>query len=668
MPLPLSDMSPHEAVHLSAFVAPPTQVIVQGTAPPVIDKIDRRSYDVKTDPDANVGVVAKLLGKLPAVTVTPDDQVALRGNSAVTVMVDGKVPAQGNDVIKSLPAADVDRIEVMTNPSAQYAPDGTAGIINIVTKKKHLAGLSGNMNGDINTFGQANAAVSANWVTSRWTLGGGLNASQYPGHGSSRSRQETRQDLLAAFDGVDQVSIFDTLSDDRQANASVAYKLTDQAGLSLRGQYGAYDSRNDSVTTYRSASGGDDFTEAVTSNFHTTFSDLDAGYDYRGKDHGDHLAVDIELKAYGNASVSRYSDPGPDPFAYSRGTYAKGWEDVVKADFDRPIGDDVLLTAGAVWDRTWRRSVQTYRGDPGDTDYSFTGTQTVSATYVTVQAPLGTWTLLPGLRVEAGHLDLPAGVTVDDVQYYPSLHLSHDLGKRSKLKLSYSRRVDRLPIDAYDPELQFSDSRTAFAGNPHLHMPTTDSFEAGVTYDTRDVSYGATLYYRVGRDTIATYTRQIAHNLLLSSLTNSDVIRSGGLEVDLSGPVSKHVKYSFNGNIYYGDRPVLAGGDGARSGQVNGSGNAMVEYDGDGGDQVQLNLSWYSRTPILFGYVSGFYETDLTWQHPLTKKLSVVVAARDLFNNASSGTVIDTGVLRQTFSSKPHDQAIKVSLAYKLGG
>ena len=651
----------------------PTQVTVKGDKPAVVDKIDRRTYDMKDDPDANTGVVAKLLGKLPSVTVTADDHVSLRGNAGVIIMVDGKIPPEGNDVIKSLPAADVDHIEIMTNPSAQYAPDGTAGIINIITRKRHKVGMSGNISGDIDTFGRGNLAFSANLATGRWTFGGGLSGGHYPGHGTRYDHQEVRADLLMPFALQDQVAHYVIRADNYQTNLSAGYKLSDKANLTLKGQYGDYEGGTDSVAqfTYGLAPGGLD--ETFNSEFSNRYGNIDAIYDFSGEEHGRHFTLDLGHQFYDSTNFTDYLDMPLGINAamiapYSRGTATKGTEDSLKGDYERSYDNDTLLTAGVSLDRSVSRDSQDYTvGGFAISDSEFNGARDVAAVYATYQVPWGKWTVLPGLRIEQQHLTLPGAVSVDDAFLYPSLHLSRSLSDKTKAKLSYSRRVDRPGLNAYDGTLQYADARTAFAGNPDLKPVITDSYEASWDYYNKDVSYDVTLNYKVASDNISIFTQQTPDGILLTTIDNFGQSRSGGLEFSLRGPLWKHVKYSFNGNAYYTEAPFLDGVEQRIRGQVTGFANGTLEYDTDDGDQIQLHLSWYSRSPTYQGYFTGSYQADLVWQHPLTKDLSLVLSAEDLLNSTGTRNVIDTGTLRDISFSKPNSQALKVALSYKFG-
>ena len=136
---------------------------------PAGGRIDRRAYDVSHDPDAATGTGADILNKLPSVQVAPSGAVSLRGDSRVVVLVDGKYPANGNAAIQNMPASGIERIEVMTTPSAQYAADAPGGIINIITRKRAHLGVSGEVSTRLSNLGDnLHAAVTAS--KGPWTL------------------------------------------------------------------------------------------------------------------------------------------------------------------------------------------------------------------------------------------------------------------------------------------------------------------------------------------------------------------------------------------------------------------------------------------------------------------------------------------------------------------
>jgi outer membrane receptor for ferrienterochelin and colicin len=143
----------------------PTDIVVTGERPAATSSIDRKSYSVGHDLQAGSGSVADILRNLPSVDVDAQGNVSLRGDQNVQILIDGKPSTSMNganraETIQQLPASSIDRIEVMTNPSAQYKPDGSSGLINIITKRSRKPGRSGTAQASVGTNGRFNLGVT----------------------------------------------------------------------------------------------------------------------------------------------------------------------------------------------------------------------------------------------------------------------------------------------------------------------------------------------------------------------------------------------------------------------------------------------------------------------------------------------------------------------------
>ena len=148
----------------------PLDVIeVVATRPGQAQKIDRRTYRVKQNPQSAQFNGIQLLRGLPAVIITPDDQILLLGAAGVTILVDER-PVFGDPIqyLRTLHGSDIERIEVMTNPSAQYAA-GTGGVINIVLRKKQEDGVSGSANAEGSSRGRIEGGATIKKKQGKWT-------------------------------------------------------------------------------------------------------------------------------------------------------------------------------------------------------------------------------------------------------------------------------------------------------------------------------------------------------------------------------------------------------------------------------------------------------------------------------------------------------------------
>ena len=649
-------------------------VVVTAKRAEVVDKIDRRSYDVRSDPQAKTAVLADVLKKIPSVTVSPDDGVELRGQSGVTILIDGKPSTEG-DPVRTMSAARVTRVEVITNPSAQFSPDGTGGIINIITDKRRIMGLSGNLSAGIDSFGNREENASLSLTRGKWTLSGGGFAEQgeYPYHGGAHQ---------VAYDANGAAIVQDSDTRGRSVSRfanfylSVARKMSDKATLTVGWQHGDGPSRNDSVTRYVTPSG--DFSEA-SSRRETMHNDgLSANYVYDDEARAEKLTLNANVykNLFGAVTVLQDLDAGGTATsAYTTSQRPDMRGTGLSAEYERTI-DKRILIAGASFGRDDSdiRDVYTNLSGAGpqavDISTHFRGRDDISALYATYQFPVGTWTLLPGLRAENEAVTLPGRLSRNIVTLYPTLHLSRDFGPKRQLKLSYSRRTQRPNVQMYDPTPVYSGAKNAWAGNPDIRAVMTDAWEASYDVTGKTTGYTTTVYYRVNHGDWSPFSRLQSDGVLVNTTVNAGRDSSGGAEFTVRGPLAPKWKYMVNADVFYDE---IQSDGGARHGAWTSFGNANLQYDAAkrgelDGDQYQVSVQWRGKKQILQGYNTATSEVDLNYRHALNRKLAVVVSVYDLFNSAYGTQIIDTPTLKVTPIQHPRGATLKVALAYAFGG
>ncbi len=650
-----------------------TTVVVQGQRNDVSDRIDRRVYNIKDDPDSQAGTAGDVLDKLPSVTVTPSGGVALRGDSSVTILIDGKAPVNGNNFTKTLAAADIDRIEVITNPSAQYDAEGTGGIINIITKKRHPFGLSGNFTVRGSSLDQDGTNGSLSLTQGPWSITGRLNGGYFPGvFGSSSS--ETFPDTVTSqsHDHFD--------STYGGGELEVSRKVGDDQTVTLNGSSYPNWSRVREQDTYQSASRA--YTTQSRSAARNLYDREEFIYDLNDDKTGRHFTLDGTFGQFDSRNnlqtTETYTAPTVGQAIYGTRTHRWGPDDDLKADYESHPSTGHILTTGMEWTRNGSNEDDLY-SDSGTiagphangSSHLFEGTRDVTAAYVTYQHTLfAGWTMLPGLRAEYETLDIQSlGLTArpHDLRFYPTLHLSHALGK-GKIKLSYSRRVDRPAVSQYDPARIFQTAVYASQGNPNLKAPQTDSYELGYEYSEGKVSYDATLYYRAETNLVSDFVQDLGNGVTLDSQINSGHSQNAGSDFTVKTPVSKHWKVSFNMDLFYTEVPLISGTGNATQGTVSYSSNSSLEYDTDKGDQVQASLGITGRQLTAQGYYAPTSHLDFVFKHNLTKKLALVVNVNDTLNGMKWEQVYNTASLRSRTVTPPNDRMIRISLTRTFGG
>ncbi len=404
--------------------------------------------------------------------------------------------------------------------------------------------------------------------------------------------------------------------------------------------------------------------------------DVEGVYDFNDDKTGAHLTLDADHTDYDNPTHNDETDTYTDGEAlYGVHRDVRGPEDNFKGDYERDFPSGQELTAGIELDQRTTyidRTVYSVGSIPGPEangfSHAFVGQRFIYAAYATYQFPVGQWTVLPGLRVEQQRQDVAAdGVSDSDnrVQLYPSLHLSRPLSKTAKLKLSYSRRVQRPDIADYDPGVSAATPLLIQTGNPLLKPSDIDSWEAGYADTTRNRTTDVTLFYRVAHDLENEEHVAEASGLVLLRPVSAGQASYGGLDLTRKAPLVAHWKYTLNATLSRALVPQVTGGDRAYVGYT---GNGILEYDAMHGDQWQMTVGVTGRTYVIDGYRGATSHVDLTWQHPLNRKVSLVVSASDLFRGNRTLAVVDTPAIHSRMLTRPVDQVLRVALSWKFGG
>ena len=201
-------------------------------------KIDKKIVNVSQDINAVSGSAVDVLENVPSVSVDIDGNVSLRGSSKFTVLIDGRPSViQGADALEQIPASTIKNIEIITNPSAKYDPDGMAGILNIITKKNMLNGLSGIVNASIGNNNKYKTDMLLSYRTSKFTIFGGFDYNNFNSPGNLISEQE-----IYSTDTIEHTNIKGDRNRNRYGHKikfGIDYSIKRKTIISLSGNFGA---------------------------------------------------------------------------------------------------------------------------------------------------------------------------------------------------------------------------------------------------------------------------------------------------------------------------------------------------------------------------------------------------------------------------------------------
>jgi outer membrane receptor protein involved in Fe transport len=670
------------------------EIVVTGQAPAVQTSIDRRSYSVATDLQAQTGSIGDALRNVPSVEVDVQGNVSLRGDPNVVIMIDGKPSGQfrgenKGEALQQLPADRIERVEVITNPSAEFRADGSAGIINLVTKKAKGAGQTGSARLTVGAAHRLTAAVSRGYNGKDLSLSGDAF---YRHDTTKQVSEETRSRLdpaAAAFADTEQGIFTHVNVDLGSLRGSVDYDVDDRTRLSdeARGQYTdfALQALND---TQRYDAGGvliQAFDRPIRVQSQRGAGELTGTLRRRFDGEGHELALSANYEATEDdrtrtgVNINRVP-VRPDVFDRQH-VLTSLRQAEIKGDYVRPMADGAKLKAGFAvqWDDNSydNRGFQGLSAPASIPDPTLTNLfkfrQQLSAAYVTYERPLGDVTVLAGLRLEDARLDLNQATVGqkaenDYFRAYPSLHLSWKLTDTQQLTASYSHRVQRPQPDEFNAFRFLLDPVSYRAGNTTLKPQQTHSYELGWQYRKSPTVLLATAYYRENFDVVSDVVRDLGGGVFLTTRENVSESRSGGLELVANGRLTKRLTYNLSANGYWTELDSLGLGFSGKRSATTVSGRANLNWQLTPKDFVQVSGFLNSKRLTPQGYSKPTGMLNLGYRHKVGDRVSVLVTAQDVLGTYGERQVLDTPILKTRLKRDWDTRSMWVGVVWTFGG
>ncbi len=492
---------------------------------------DRNTFVVRDMPTTRGGNALDVLKNVPAVDVDIDNIVSLRGNSAVTVQINGRPspmkPAQLGNFLSQLPADMVDKVEIIPNPSARDDPTGVAGIINIVLKQESDAGTSGGLNLSGGTTGQVNVGGNLGYENGPFTF--------YGSYGFLRDRRPRVEALFRQNNYLSPLTYLDESVDRLQKplahtlTASTTYKLREKDELSLDVVYSTRNQDESFGITYRDLNSSRILTglsDRLTtgrgneSNFETAL-----GFKHAFAEKGHRLSAEgsiVRDQEGGSSSVrSRVltlsGAPSGSAALENQDTWEHPHENNIKVDYVRPLAPLVRIETGYKGSlQQFHTTLDTRVLDPVSGQYlpdptrinDFLFDETVNAGYAMMSAKQGNFQLQGGARGEHAastfHLNT-TGSTFNNSynSIFPSALVAYNVDDAHQVKLSYSTRIKRPDEpDLLDPTAHYADPLNLSRGNPYLKPEYIQALELGLQRTGERITMQLTPFWRHTRDAV----------------------------------------------------------------------------------------------------------------------------------------------------------------------
>nr|WP_314442733.1 TonB-dependent receptor [uncultured Sphingomonas sp.] len=662
-------------------------VTVTGSRPQVIDAPDRLSFNVANDLGAQTGSLADALRNVPGVEVDLEGRVSLRGDPGVTILVDGRPSGQlrgegRGDALLSMPANQIERVEVITNPSAAMSPEGSGGVINLITRKQRRAGTTGTVRANAGLEGRGSASVSVARSRPGLTISGEAAYRRFTNEiivTQDRERFVTGAPSLLSR----QEQFHDNVAQGFNSRFGVEYDLDKTNRLTGEVSYRRNQLESDRDERFIGNALEPGFTRATQQEMQQRILGLRTSWrkTLPGKDHS--LSVDLQHDTGGmNRELDGQITPAASAVLFERiDNDIDRNETRLKADYKKPMGENRSLNLGyefegsnADFDFTGARGTSQIALVPqANLTNQFDFSQDVHALYGTAQFNSGKWEFQPGLRLEQVGLDLfqrtdNARYEQDYFRIYPTLHIGRALSERTKLRASYSRRIQRPGPFELNPYTFYVDARNIQRGNPDLKPEVTDAFETSLQYRKDATFISLTGFYRRSRDMFTEILQTLPDGVLLQTRANLGRGSRIGADAILNGRLSKTLNYQLSGTLQRIelDPRGIAGTFGKVSGVV-GSVRGSVNFQPSPKDFLQVSGNWQGKQIIPQGYRLGGAIVNVGYRRKVSEQLSLLVTGQNILDSARQEIVIRTPNFRDKLKFEVRGRAVLLGLAYNFG-
>jgi ferric enterobactin receptor len=667
------------------------EVVISGQKPLIRQEADRISYNLQADPDSKGSSVIEMMRKIPYLSVDGDENVMMKGNTNFKVFINGKpsgmMERNFKEILKSMPAATIERIEVITNPPSKYDAEGLAGIINIITQKRVGNGYNASIN--INErfpVGGPGAGTSFIYRQGKFGLSllGGGSLSDLPVNTNSAGRTTSGSipttliqsgskesdgrngyggsELSYELDSLNLLSAQFNISGSRSAGVNTLSSLLTNSGGTLQG----FDLDNNTLNK----GNGMDATLNYQLGFKANKNEL-LTFSYRYMNYGGDQNNDLGI-------INRINYTTPD---YKQISSDEAKEQTYQIDYVHPVKKvNIELGVKAIL----RDNVSDYQYlfksggmfvlDPTRTN-TFNNEQNILAGYNSYRFSLKKWNFQAGIRVEktivhANFISAAATVNQNYFNVVPTVSASTKFKDQSSMNFGFSQRVSRPGIKRLNPFVDDTNPGFETTGNPNLRADRINAFQAGYSRSKKiSLNLGMEID-AANKLTLPVARFDAARNVTVTTQENNGDVLAIVTNANINYPVTKKLSLSLNGNAI---RFWITGKDnGAKT-----TNNILLHsltlssgYRFDSGWRISGSLTEVSRNPTGFqGSTNGMVTSSLGLNKDIVKdKLSFSATGRNLFNKYRNNSIETTGTDFSQFSeSRDYFRAFSTSLNYRFG-
>ncbi|MDX6184030.1 outer membrane beta-barrel family protein [Flavobacterium sp. Fl-77] len=540
------------AVNLSEDAAQLNEVVIRAEKSTVEIKLDKKVYNVGQDMMVKGGTVSDVLDNVPSVSVDTEGNVSLRGSDNIRILIDGRPSNAINmaEALRQLPADAIDKVEVITNPSARYDAEGGSGLINIILKKGKNQGFNGTFiasTGIPETYG---LSANLNYKTEKlnYFTTAGYNYRTNEGRGKTDSEYFNEDGTTKNF--LDEDRDTKRIRDGFNARAGLEWTITPTTFWTNSINYQNNTGEDRDLINYNNYDASRNFTGA-------TFRLNDGNTSSENVEYSSNLIKNFNNEGHkltADLSISRNTDDsnslitGTDDFNNTLNDQVQK-QVQLQADYVLPIGEGSQFEAGYKGNFADLNNEYYVLDENGIALPNLSNTleykENINAIYTQYGFKVNKFSYLFGLRwedtnIQVNLLDTNDFNTKKYNNLFPSAFVSYEISDQSNFSVSYSKRLSRPRGRFMNPAVNYSSNINIFQGNPDLDPSLTDKYDVGYLKRWEKVTFNTSAYYEDTKDVFS----------FVRSPTGEEV---NGVPVILSRPINlgKEQKFGFEFTLNY---------------------------------------------------------------------------------------------------------------------
>lgn len=669
-------------------------------------RLDKKIYNVGQDLTVSGGTVSDVLDNVPSVSVDVEGNVSLRGNDNVTILINGKpsglVGLNSTEALRQLPAESIERVEVITSPSARYDAQGTAGILNIILRRSKLQGFNGAITTNLGYPRQAGISGNINYRTGDVNI---FNTTSYdyreaPGNSSSytqyfNNRFDDNGNLISDLPDTfaDEQNRYERIRKGLSTNFGVEWYITETASLTGAISYRNGDNESNTTNTLRQFDENGNFL-SQTNRFDPELEDdkvmqysLNFMKDFDDKGHK--LTMDFQYEDNSEDEFSKVLVEGAN--TENVATLEDQERILLQADYVLPIGENSQFELG-------------YRGDfkNQDTDYTveFLNANTnqfvvndslsnflnyreyVNAAYTQFGSKFGKFSFLAGLRLESTRItvDQPTSGDYSKNDYtglFPTINLNFEMSEDENITLGYSRRIQRPRSYFINPFPSRSSVTSIFRGNPQLAPSYSGQYDLGYYRKFGKVSLNGSAYYQHATDVFSFISFDTGVPVTVNGQQFTIIERTPinlatedryGFEFTVTyNPIKK---WNINANFNYFQQTIT--GDTPNGLSLDNTNNSWFarlnnKYTLPGKIEWQTSLNYRGPQEDAQNKREGVFSTNMAFSKDLLKdKASIAFNVNDLFNSRKRISETFTETFNSDSEFQWRERSFTLSFTYRF--